>query len=183
MIPIKFDVLLLFSGGLDSTVLFKLALNNKLNLRCVLFDYGQQHVVELDYARKFCDKFKVQYDILKLELPILSNLTEDKHTYEGVSPYHVPARNLIFLSIAASICESRDIPLIWYGANYEDRELLFPDCYQEWVFHLNNVLKINGSIPIKVEAPLLGMQKQTIKSLADSFNIYESDILSGYGEK
>ena len=178
----KFDLILLFSGGYDSSLLLKIALAMKLRPLCLIIDYHQIHDEELKYAEKFCLANQVHIQKMYIDLPASSNLLEDKKTYEGVNIHHVPSRNLIFVSMAASIAESRDIPLIWYGANYEDREKIFPDCYQEWVFKLNELLTINGSSKIKVEAPLLGMSKDMIKDLAKIFNINPEEIYSGYGE-
>lgn len=50
------------------------------------------------------------------------------------------------------------------------------------MFKLNELLTINGSSKIKVEAPLLGMSKDMIKDLAKIFNINPEEIYSGYGE-
>lgn len=179
----KFDILLLFSGGYDSTLLLELARNMGKKVLCFILDYGQDHRKELEFAIRYCDSKNVPYIMTDISLPIASNLTEDKRTYEGVSPYHVPARNLMFVSMAASIAESRNIPTIWFGANYEDREHLFPDCYQEWVYKLNQLLEINGSMKIKVEAPLLGMSKDTIIGMADTLGITKNQIFSGYGKQ
>lgn len=177
------DLVLLFSGGYDSTLLLLVAQSIGYTPLCVLINYGQKHVEELSSAIALCEKHDVEYVVIKMELPVASALTtEESKTYEGVSPWHVPARNLIFVSLAASIAESRDIPLIWFGANYEDREKLFPDCYQEWVFHLNNLLAVNGSMKVYVEAPLLGMTKESIKKLASTYNINENEVFSGYGK-
>lgn len=180
----KHGVLILFSGGLDSSVLLHMATKMGLNPYCVLINYEQTHIKELDFARQLCEEYFIKHqvvDIIGLGIP--SKLTDKTIPYVGVSEYHVPGRNLMFVAVAGSIAESLDIPLIWYGANYEDRDHLFPDCYQEWVYTLNKLLAINGSKPIKLEAPLLGMEKDTIKKLAVLYNIDTNKIFSGYGEK
>ena len=123
----KFDLILLFSGGYDSTLLLKMAFARHLKPLCLLFNYHQKHSDELKFAEASCYANKVAYDKIELSLPIYSNLMNTHKTYEGVNVHHVPSRNLIFLSIATAIAESRNIPLIWYGANYEDREKIFPD--------------------------------------------------------
>lgn len=180
----KYDLLLLYSGGLDSSVLLRLALKMGMSVHCVLINYQQTHLVELEFAEKYCISNSVDYQIVEIQnLGISSKLTDKTIPYTGVSEWHVPGRNLMFVSIAASIAESLNIPLIWYGANYEDREHLFPDCYQEWIYTLNKLLSINGSKPIKLEAPLLGMEKNTVQKLAKLFNINENQIFSGYGKQ
>jgi 7-cyano-7-deazaguanine synthase len=178
----KYDLVLLFSGGYDSTLLLEMALEMKKSVLCVLVNYGQDHVEELKMAQQYCVNKMVDMVTVSVIIPVASNLTADKKTYQGVSQWHVPSRNLIFISLAASIAESRDIPLIWYGANYEDRDHLFPDCYQEWVYELNKLLAINGSCKLVLEAPLLGMSKDTIKILANHFGISNEQVFSGYGK-
>ena len=176
------ELILLYSGGLDSTVLLELAMRDGVMPFCLLIDYGQFHKEELVYAERTCHNKGLNYELIHIDLPVKSKLTStDESKYEGVSEWHVPSRNLIFIAIAASVAESRGTNLIWYGANYDDREHLFPDCYQEWVFQLNRLLERNGSVPIRVEAPLLGMSKETVQRLATIFNINEKEVFSGYG--
>ena len=176
-------MILLFSGGMDSTLLLKMAIQMGYDPYCLIFDYGQKHIKEIEFAQKQCLDNKIAFDILCVPLKVHSKLLDGTSPYKDVSPYHVPGRNLIFLSIAASIAESRGIDLIWYGANYEDRKNLFPDCYQEWIYRLNQLFEINGSLKVRVEAPLLGMTKETIGLLKETYNIKDTEIFSGYGEQ
>lgn len=174
-------ILLLYSGGADSTLLLKMIQKIGLIPYCLGFNYGQVHVKELEWARMYCAKQHVTYKELSIFLPVHSKLTDGESIYEGVSPFHVPSRNLLFISYAASLAESMGIDTIWYGANYEDRINLFPDCYQEWVLRVNELLAINGSKKITVEAPLLGMTKETICHLLRAYDVKEDEIYSGYG--
>lgn len=181
----KFDLLLLFSGGLDSTLLLRMALDLGFHPICLLVDYGQKHVKELEFAEKICDKLAIPFVRINLQdWKVNSKLTGDlEERFTNVSPYYVPGRNLIFLSLAFSIVEDLEIDLIWYGANYQDRLNLFPDCYQDWVVKINELFSISGSHKIKVEAPLLGMTKKTIELIAKKkYNIKKEDVFSGYGE-
>ena len=175
-------LLLLFSGGLDSTVLLCLALDLGYDVSCLIFHYGQRHEKEVEFAKAQCAKRAINYTFAPITLPGSSVLTGQDKQYEGVSPWHVPARNMVFTAYAASLAESQGIDLIWYGANYADRENIFPDCSQEWVYQMNKLLQINGSKIIKLEAPLLGMQKETIEKLAEAYQIDKNEIFSGYGE-
>lgn len=177
------SILILFSGGYDSTLLVLMAIKMGYKVQCILFDYGQTHIKELEIAIRFCKEHKISYSCIILNFEVESKLTSGQTRYEDVSEWHVPSRNLIFLSHVASIAEQEGINLIWYGANYGDREALFPDCYQEWVFQLNELLAINGSIKITVEAPLLGMTKETIITFGESnFKLKKEQTFSGYGE-
>uniref|UniRef100_A0A6H1ZVT1 7-cyano-7-deazaguanine synthase n=1 Tax=viral metagenome TaxID=1070528 RepID=A0A6H1ZVT1_9ZZZZ len=174
--------LILYSGGADSRLLLELAHILKIESSCLLVNYGQKHIKELEVAEKLCISKGLQYNKIYIDLPVESKLTGQGIVgYEGVSEWYVPSRNLIFISIAVSIAESRGIDTIWYGADFSDRINLFPDCYQEWVVGINRFLEINGSKQITVEAPLLGFSKEIILSLLEYLGIDKSEIFSGYG--
>ena len=178
------DVVILFSGGADSFLLLELA--KKINLKpyCLLIDYGQLHIEELDFAQKYLTEQNIKYQVVGITgLNIDSGLTGDgeKGKYEGVSIYHVPGRNTIFLSLAFSVAESKGISEVWYGPDFCDRVALFPDCYQDYVVKMNEVFKIAGSKPITLSAPLLGFTKEMVLRTLDSFGVDRSKLFSGYG--
>jgi len=181
---VKKDLVLLYSGGLESRYLLHLALQLSLKPFCVLVDYGQKHIAELTTAVSICIQLEIEYEIVKLTIPkVESKLTGNfQTTYEGVSEWYVPSRNLIFVSLAASMAESRGIDTIWYGASYSDRVNIFPDCYQDWVVAVNKVLVKNGSKKIQLVAPLMGMPKELIQELAKIAGIKNEEVFSGYGE-
>ena len=54
--------LLLFSGGLDSTLCI-----HKYDIELAVgFDYGQAHAIELEYAKKIADAYNVIFKVVKL---------------------------------------------------------------------------------------------------------------------
>jgi 7-cyano-7-deazaguanine synthase len=178
-------VLVLFSGGADSTLLLKLAEKMGKEAFALMIDYGQLHKQELEYAEQYCIKNNISYNTVSLiGLSAESALTGDgeKGKYEGVSEWHVPGRNTMFLSIAFSEAESRGITEIWYGPDWSDREHLFPDCYQEYVYRMGKVFEIAGVRPIYLFAPTLGFTKEMVLSLLESFGVSKDQLFSGYGE-
>lgn len=179
------DTIILFSGGADSTLMLKLALSFNLNPLCLLIDYGQKHIAELDKAVELCMKNSVMYTTVSLkDYNVNSGLTGsgDKNLYEGVHSHNVPARNTIFLAIAAGIAESRRVKKVWIGCDSDDYYNEFPDCKQEYIGKMNEVFKIAFSYPIEIEAPLLGMNKANILKMLKKFGVEENEIFSGYGE-
>ena len=44
------SVVLIYSGGLDSTILLHKFLNEDYDIKCISFDYGQKHLIELKSA-------------------------------------------------------------------------------------------------------------------------------------
>jgi len=179
------DLIILYSGGADSRLLLELSLKMRKNPYCVLIDYEQKHIKELEYARKQLDLKNIKYQTVSLtNLKVDSGLTGNNKEmkYEGVHEMHVPARNMMFVSIAASISENKGINLIWYGANGEDFKDQFIDCIQPWIGKMNELLKVNSTIPIMLEAPLIGFSKDRILELSEYFGIKQDEVFSGYGE-
>jgi len=184
-VKVKPDLVILFSGGADSMLMALLAKDLGRNPLFILIDYEQLHREELEIAQRYLKKECLPYRIVMLHnLGITSGLTGAgvKGRFEGVHTMHVPSRNLMFISIAASIAEDMGIDTIWHGADWSDYLHEFPDCKQEWFGRVNKVLEINGPKPIKLEAPLLGFTKENIITLLKGSDIDLKEIFSGYGD-
>ena len=183
--PPAFDMVILFSGGADSVLMVEMALAFEKIPYCVMIDYEQLHIGELRYAEKYLRIKDIPFRTVKLhDLGIQSGLTGrgEKGRFGGVHEMHVPSRNLMFVGIAASVAEDMGVDTVWYGADFSDFINKFPDCMQPWFGAMNDVLEINGSKPIKLEAPLAGLTKETILDMLDSKGINENEIFSGYGD-
>jgi len=183
-VEVKFDVVILFSGGADSILMLELAKDFNMTPYCVLIDYEQLHYQELEYAKRYLDKVRTPYRVVKIHgLQIQSGLTGagQKGRFEGVHEMHVPSRNLMFVGVAASIAEDMGCDTVWYGADLSDFDNQFPDCMQHWIGAMNILLQVNGPKPITLEAPLLGMKKETILKALFAKGITEKDMFSGYG--
>lgn len=178
------SIVMLYSGGADSVLMLRLAQMSGRDPYCLLIDYGQKHIEELDFAKKQLENEGVEYQVVKIrDLNVDSGLTGSlsESRWENVHAMNVPGRNTIFIGIAISVAENRGIDEVWYGPDYSDRINLFPDCYQEYVVKMNEVLAISGVKPIKLVAPLLGMSKELILEILDNFwNIKPTDMHSGY---
>ena len=180
-----YDLVILFSGGADSVLMIELAKFMKLRPMCVLVDYQQLHLDELNYAKRYLNKATIPYRYVKLhDLQIQSGLTGSgvQGRFEGVHEMHVPSRNMMFVGIAASIAEDLNVNTIWYGADYSDYVNKFPDCMQEWFGKMNEVLAVNGPYPITLEAPLAGLTKESILKALKNNGITEEELFSGYGD-
>lgn len=180
----KVDLVMLYSGGADSLLMLKLAHMAGKTPYCVLIYYGQRHVEELEYAKKQLMNEGVPWQVVSVnDLNVDSGLTGDckESRWETVNEMNVPGRNTIFIGLAISIAENMDVDEVWYGADYSDRINLFPDCYQDYVVKMNEVLAIAGVNPIKLVAPLLGMPKELILDMLQyQFGIDKNDMHSGY---
>jgi len=205
----NYDVIILFSGGVESITLSQLAKTLNLKPYFLLIDYNQKHIEELDYAKKYLADCYPEYakrydgqegipqgydnypgpkiknwDLVKIDLNINSALTGsgEKGLYTDVSKYHVPMRNTIFLSIACSYAESMGVPKVWLGASYDDAVHNFVDCEQKYILEFNELLKFASSANITVEAPFLGFRKEMVIKLLKSYGVSLEVAFSGYGQ-
>ena len=62
----KQNTILIYSGGMDSTVLLYKLLNDNYTVRCLSIDYGQKHKRELNYAKSLCEQVSVEHKIIDL---------------------------------------------------------------------------------------------------------------------
>lgn len=182
----NFDIVMLYSGGADSMLMLHLALMAGKTPYCLLVDYGQKHVKELEYAVRQLESLGISWKTVSVkDLGLNSGLTGLQITgrWDNVHEMNVPGRNTIFIGLAISVAENMGIDEVWYGPDYSDRINLFPDCYQEYVVKMNEVLAISGVKPIKLVAPLLGMSKELIlEILQNHFLVRMTDMHSGYDE-
>ena len=182
----KNDLIILYSGGADSRLMLEIALATNRTPYCLLINYGQKHIKELEVAKNHLDEKSVPYQIININnLNVDSGLTGDgnKNNTGVVHEMHVPGRNSIFLSLAFSVAESKDIDTIWIGCDYSDAINLFPDCLQSYILKISELFKIAGPKEIKVEAPLLGFTKELALDMLEQLGVSQKEIFSGYGDK
>ena len=169
----------LLSGGLDSTTTVAKALADGCEVTAISFRYGQRHTRELVSAENVCRHYGIAHTIIDLNLSSFrSALTREDLDVpmdrEGeldaeIPITYVPARNIIFLSIAAGLCESMDADRIYIGANVVDYSG-YPDCRPEFFRAFEDMISkgtkagVEGN-PIKVVTPILDMSKADIVRL------------------
>ena len=80
---------------------------------------------------------------------------------------YVPGRNLVFLSLAAGLCESVNAEKIFVGFNQLDYTG-YPDCRQEFIDAFESAINkgiamtVDKKKGIKIDAPLISMSKSKI---------------------
>ncbi len=172
----------LLSGGLDSTTTLFLALNKGFEASCLIFDYGQRHKREVEGAKKIARWAHCAYRIEKLALVNRGSSLLDKKIKVPVAKFsgkipstYVPARNLIFLSIASSFAESLGAEAIFIGANAIDFSG-YPDCRPEFYSSLQRVLDVGTKSGvegkgIKIITPLINRTKKEIVLLGAKLGV------------
>jgi 7-cyano-7-deazaguanine synthase len=137
--------LCVLSGGQDSTTCAALACQQFDEVHAITFDYGQRHVVELESAIAIAKSLNLASHeiiqlgpILKGTSPLVSDtpLGQYDSTEElpgGVEPTFVPARNILFLTLAGNRAAVLGIKDIYIGvceadfAGYYDCRQVFID--------------------------------------------------------
>lgn len=181
----------LFSGGMDSTVLLHLVLSRvpATDIVALSFDYGQRHVKELGAAKRLTESTEVQHRVVNVQdfgANVKSSQTsghievpEGHFADKSMKATIVPNRNMVMLAIAAGVCLSGGGGEVWYGAHDGDHAI-YPDCRPVFVERLNEVLKVADWNPVQVVAPFLQMTKAEIVSLGASLGVPFADTWSCY---
>lgn len=175
-------VLVLLSGGVDSSTCLAMAVNEygKENVCALMASYGQKHVKELEAARKIAAYYEVELleiDLAKIftysNCSLLSHSTEEvphgayqeqlQNRQEAVISTYVPFRNGLFLATAASIAISKQCELILYGAHSDDAAGdAYPDCSKEFNEAMNQAIYLGSGKQVRIEAPFVSLHKKDI---------------------
>lgn len=145
MPPAASPAIVLLSGGLDSATVLAIARQQGFACHALVFDYGQRHRHELDAADRVAAALgAASLTRLPIDLRAFggSALTDahlavpkdrdDAAMAHGIPITYVPARNLIFLSLAAACAEVRQARDIFIGVNAIDYSG-YPDCREEFI--------------------------------------------------
>lgn len=169
-------VILLLSGGLDSVMLLYDLCLQRVHLHCLMFDYGQHHIKELQFAKAHCQNLGVLYT--EIELHRIRGLFKRSALTDGKGSVIVPNRNAVFLHISAGIAASEGVETVCYACNADDQKD-FPDCRPEFIAAMNSTLKA-AEIKVEITAPYIDMTKKQIVERARKHNWPYHDTLSCY---
>ena len=175
---------ILLSGGLDSATLLYHAKAKGFRPHCLIFEYGQRHRKEITRARRIAQKAGCPYRIMKIALPWQgSSLLDTKISLprhgkikKNVIPStYVPARNIIFLSFAASFAEAIGARAVFIGANAIDYSG-YPDCRPGFFKAYQTVLRrgLKSGVErkaIKIYTPLIRKTKAQIIQMGLKLNV------------
>lgn len=166
--------IVLLSGGLDSTTALYLAKKQGFELYAITFQYGQKHDKELQCARAIAKAAGVkEHKVVNLLLNQWHGcaLTDPDMEIENgniqrqdIPDTYVPARNMVFLSVAASWADALDITDIFIGVSEVDYSG-YVDCREEFIRAMENAINLGTVLGaekkqrITVHAPFMHMTK------------------------
>jgi len=171
-------IVILMSGGLDSTVVAAHYVQKGFKVRGLTVFYGQRHDKEIQLCVNICKQLGIMHHVTSISNPsyiFSSALTtagipiEDpsslKEITQRVPSTFVPGRNLVFLSLATAFAAARGICNIGIGANALDFSG-YPDCRPEFIEAFQQAARLAlGDSDFTVQAPLIKMTKKQIVEL------------------
>lgn len=175
----------LLSGGMDSAVCLAVALADGCDARPLTFLYGQRHALEAERARALAAHYGIppeRHRVVDLGRVFAgSALVGDGEIpagaagAPGIPPTYVPARNLVFLALAAAHAEAVGAGRIYLGVNAVDYSG-YPDCRPEFLDAFQRALAVGtkagveGRAP-RVVAPLVHLSKAEIVRLGHRLGV------------
>ena len=169
------------SGGLDCTVATSVY-SKEYEIHAITFNYGQKSFErELEAARKICTEMNWSHEVIDLpwlskistsslntseEIPKVSidDLDDLDKSRETASSVWVPARNMVFTSIAVSYAEALGAEIIIVGWDAEEAAT-FPDNSKEFLDTFNELIDVGSPDKIRIEAPAIDLSKEEIVKL------------------
>ncbi len=188
--------IVLLSGGLDSAVTLWWAASKGWEVQPLTFNYFGRPKREHTAIEALVRKASVR-PVRSVDLPFLKEVDDlrpsgfENPSLEASPEGYIPARNLIFYSLAAYFAELDGVRYLVGGHNGTDPES-FPDASPEFFDHLNRLLGMSlwsfKHSPVEVVLPLRGMSKEDVLRLGRKLDVpfeltwscyYDQDVHCG----
>jgi 7-cyano-7-deazaguanine synthase len=176
----KKKVVLILSGGMDSTTMLYWYVSLGYEVHAISFDYGQRHSRELHSASDIATAMGVEHKII--ELPIWDLLKgssqtdqsvevpEGHYAEESMKKTVVPNRNMIMLSVAGAWAVSLKAEILAYGAHAGDHDI-YPDCRWSFVEPMTEAFQNCDWHKVRLEAPFLHLNKTQIAMVGSRLGV------------
>jgi len=171
---------IIYSGGLDSTVLLTRCKKIEDEVVALNFNYGSKHnKKERASAHKVCDKLDVE--LIEVNLPFINELFKSDLLQSGgtIPEGHyedptmrrtvVPYRNGIMLSIAVGYAESIGAECVLLASHKGDRSQ-YPDCREEFTAAINEAAQLGTYNKVRIESPFNSLTKHEIVGIGLSID-------------
>lgn len=180
--------IVLSSGGIDSTTCLAEAVSRfgKEEVIALTMFYGQKHDKELESARAVATYYGVKHierdmsTVFEFDpsplvghnnkaIPHGAYGTDAVQDEDGMSKTYVAFRNGLFLSSATAIAYSLGAEVVYYGAHADDAAgNAYPDCSTAFYAAMNMAVLEGTGHKVKLEAPLVQMNKSGVIQLGNS---------------
>lgn len=169
--------LVVLSGGQDSTTCLYWAKQRFDQVSAVCFSYSQRHAIEIESARKIASIAGVEVEVIDLG-PVFAGLSPLTNKARAVGRYvsaevlpggledtFVPARNILFLTVAANRAYVLGADAIVIGVSQEDYGG-YPDCRTSFIEAMQSALNLGLDRKLEILAPLVQLDKRATVELA-----------------
>lgn len=137
------NAIVMFSGGMDSTVSLWWALDNYENVEILIVDYNQPHIIEIDKAFKIARMVGAKHQKIKVDFPT---------SFWGIENHLTRGQACLMTSLAALNIshDGADIVMgILSTDNYGDCDRDFLDHIASVLFHPNDWSDIGIATPLR----------------------------------
>jgi 7-cyano-7-deazaguanine synthase len=183
-------VVLIYSGGLDSTVLLHHLRADGHHVRALSINYGQRHGRELEAAALFAKRLGIEQRVADLRAiaPLLagSSLTsgniavpEGHYEAESMKATVVPNRNMLLLALATAWAISLKADCVAYGAHGGDHAI-YPDCRPEFADAMARAIGLADWHKVELIRPFVDWSKATIVRRGVELGVPFADTWSCY---
>ena len=175
------NVVAIFSGGLDSTVLLYHLRAEGHGVAALSVDYGQRHRRELDSARVIASGLGIEHEVADLrgvthllggssQTDTSIAVPQGHYTAESMKTTVVPNRNMIMLAVAAGWAISRKADAVAYGAHAGDHTI-YPDCRPEFADAVRRCLQLADWHRVDLLYPFISLTKAHIVRRGAELNV------------
>lgn len=173
--------LILFSGGLDTTVLLYQLVNEGIPVQCLTFDYGQQAKEEIEHAKQTCEKLNISYEVMDITSLNISGELGEGGNIENSVDIIIPNRNSIFLAIATNYAITHGCEIVYIGSKLGETACL--DETYEFIEEYNRLNAKSDITQVKIKAPLIYMDSEDVIEEALKLNVPLVDTWSCFGKE
>lgn len=193
----KKKVVVLVSGGLDSSTVLAMLQKENVEIYAVSFYYAQNHSIEINKIKNFIKNYNVSdHKVINIDLSAfnstaLVNRDLDVPKYDNANDIgnqipvtYVPARNTIFLSYALGYAEVVGSSDIYIGAHMTD-SANYPDCRPKYLKSFEDMASLATKTGVEgnrinIHAPLIEMSKSEIVATGLKLGVDYSLTISCY---
>ena len=169
----KKGILVVCSGGLDSTAALALACRSSDKVEAVTFCYGQNHARREGRAvRAVCAHYGVR--LTEIKLPFIGRefkssllggeVPEGHYAAKSMKSTVVPFRNGIMISVAAGLAASRGLREVWLG-NHGGDHFIYPDCRTDFIDYMDGAVYCGTGNKVRLVSPFCDNTKADIVRL------------------
>ena len=177
----KKRIVLLLSGGLDSTTLLFHLRKQGHDVRCLSFHYGQRHSRETNIAEQLCSDLNIRHN--RIELATLGHLLkgssltdtsvpvpEGEYNEHNMRKTVVPNRNMVMIAIAAAVAIAEGRDTVSYAAHGGDHTL-YPDTRPEYIEALTHLLHLCDWKKVELYTPFNKLTKRDIVTIGAQLGV------------